>query len=291
MRTVIENNFLRAEFESFGAELKSLKSLKSGRDYMWSADPKYWGKTSPVLFPVIGCVKEDKITVDGQDYPMSKHGFARDSEFDLVEQSETSLRYRLSTSEETFKSFPFEFQFDIVYTIEAKSLRVDYEVTNPSLEKELIYSVGAHPAFNCQWQEGDGISDYYLEFSQEENAQKLTMELPFFDGKKIDCLNGKKLQLTDNLFDDDALVFDDLKSKYLDLKRKDHEGEYLRFDFGEFPLLGIWGPPGAPFVCIEPWVGLADYVDHDGDFTHKEGVVNLEMNEKSSVSYIISILG
>ena len=226
MKNTIENNFISAEFESFGAELKSLKSKKTDREYMWSADPKYWGKTAPVLFPVIGCVKEDKITVDGTDYPMSKHGFARDKEFELVEQSEISLRYRLSSDEETLKMYPYEFVFDIVYTVEANSLRVDYEVSNPS-SKELIYSVGGHPAFNCQWQDGDGVADYYLEFPEEENSQKLQMDLPFFNGELHDCLNGKKLQLTDNLFDDDALVFDDLKSKFVDLKRKEHEGEYL----------------------------------------------------------------
>ena len=289
MRSILENNFLTVEVESFGAELKSLRSKETEREYMWSADAKYWGKTSPVLFPVVGCLKDDKIVVDGQDYSLSRHGFARDNEFELIEESESCLRYRLSSSEQTLKVFPYEFQFDIIYTLEAKSLMISYEVSNPS-SKELIYSLGGHPAFNCQWQDGDGVTDYHLDFQQEENSQKLGMDLPLLNGERIDCLAGQRLDLTETIFDDDALIFDDLKSKYVDFKRNDYEGEFLRFDFGSFPYLGIWSAPAAPFVCLEPWAGLADSVDHDSDYSKKEATLRLAAQEKSQLSYIISIL-
>lgn len=258
--------------ETKGAELKSL--IKDGKEFMWEANPKFWGKTSPVLFPFVGASKGDKYTYDGKEYPMGRHGFVRESEFDLFEDGENNLKFICKSDENSLKIYPFNFEFFINYVITNDGVNLEYTVMNKE-EGEIYFSLGAHPAFAA----GEfPVTDYYLEFSSEETLDLYTLDGSFVKRDSVSYLNNSKvIKVTEDLFKNDALIFKDMKSEYLTLKNI-HNSVEVKVSLKEFPWLGIWSPPGAPFVCIEPWCGLADFVDHNGELTKKDAVNRLGKN-------------
>lgn len=267
----IQNQFLTATIDPKGAELQSLILNESGHEYIWEADPTHWGKHAPVLFPFIGMSKGGSYTYKGQQYPMDKHGFARDNVFELVESGEDSATFRLATNTELQKKFPFDFELDISYRFRDQSIINAYVVRNLGAEP-MPFSIGGHPAFRCPQADGEKRADYRLVFNKEEDiATHLLDEKGFFSGESRHCFSGKELPITDPLFDDDALVFKSLKSTNVSLESG--EKRWLKFHYQGFPYLGIWSMSRtSPFVCIEPWFGMADYVDHNGDIEKKEGV-------------------
>lgn len=272
---VIENDFLKATIKAKGAELSGLQQKQTGIEYIWQADPVFWGKHSPVLFPVVGTLKNNGFLFEGREYPLGRHGFARDMDFLAVKAGPDSVTFRLEASGATLSIFPFPFRFDITYVLDAATLRVIYDVVNTG-GKELFFSVGGHPAFRVPLDAGLAYGDYYLEFDEEEDAGRWPISVegliekapvPFFH-------QSGRLPLTKSLFYQDALVFKYLRSASVSL-RSDKGSAGITVDIGEFPYLGIWAAKNADFVCIEPWCGIADSVEADRQITHKEGINRL----------------
>lgn len=265
-----KNGNIEITVESKGAELKAL--LKDGKEFMWNADAKYWGKSSPVLFPFVGGCKEGKYTYKGIEYPMGRHGFARDNEFELIESGENNLKFSYKSDEESLKIYPFNFEFIINYVITADGVNLEYEVFNKE-DGEMYFNLGTHPAFMAK---EFPITDYYLEFSEPETLDLYTLVgLTVAREAKPYLKNEKIIKITEDLFKDDALVFKGHKSEYLSLKNINNSEE-VKVSLKDFTWLGIWAPPGAPFVCLEPWCGVADMEDHNGDLTKKEAVNKLD---------------
>ncbi|MES1224505.1 MAG: aldose 1-epimerase family protein [Bacteroidota bacterium] len=274
----IENDILKVVVKSKGAELDSIYNKNTGLEYMWNADPAFWSKKSPVLFPIVGTLKNDTYYYENKSYSLSRHGFARETDFTVTEQGLTSLTFTLQNNDITMAKYPFLFQFDIIYSISGNKLSVTYKVENRG-EKEMYFSVGGHPAFKVPLISGTSYSDYYLEFNNPENAGRWPISKDGLIEKNTEPVfnNAKKLALTKGLFYKDALVFKNLNSDKVSL-RSDKNTHGLEFDFSGFPFLGIWAFKNADFVCIEPWCGIADSVDTDQQLVDKEGINKLAAN-------------
>ncbi len=271
----IENDILKVTVNPAGAELTSLYNKKNGLEYMWSGDAKYWGKKSPVLFPIVGTLKDNKYLFDGKTYELGRHGFAREKIFSVAEQTTTSVHLKLEEDEQTLKLFPFQFSFSLIYTIEENRLSVTYLVKNMGKEK-MYFSVGGHPAFKLPLVDGLLYEDYVLLFNQKENAGRWPISADgLIETAPIPLLqNTNELPLSKSLFYKDAVVLKHLQSDEVQLKSVKHPAG-LSFTFKGFPYLGIWAAKDAPFICIEPWCGIADSVLSNQDFAQKEGVVDL----------------
>ncbi|MBA4851083.1 aldose 1-epimerase family protein [Emticicia sp. BO119] len=275
----IKNADLGATINPKGAELISLIHHASEIDFMWSADPAFWGKSSPVLFPIVGSLKEDSFIYKNTTYHLPRHGFARDRVFVVENQTEDSVTFLLKSDEASLKVFPFEFEFRLNYKIEENQLHVKYEVTNTG-EAEMYFSVGGHPAFKVPVVAGTSYEDFYLEFNVAEDLMRwpLTKEGLIEAAPEKLLVDDSHLPLTKELFYQDALVFKHLQSDSVTLK-SDKTSHQLKFDFKGFPFLGIWAAKNADFVCIEPWFGIADSANHNQQLTEKEGINQLNMNE------------
>jgi galactose mutarotase-like enzyme len=286
MIETIKNEFLSVSVKNHGAELCSLKSLKNNKEYLWQADSQYWGKHSPILFPIIGFLKDNEYIYEGNKYEISKHGFARDYEFQLVEKYDNMLKYIFNSDENTLKKYPFDFELYIIYTLNDEKLDISYEVKNKD-NKQMYFSIGAHPAFNCNIYEGDK----YLEFEEEETLDSYITNLKnglMEKGKNPILENEKELLLTYDLFKEDALIFDNIKSNSISI-RDDKTGEKVKVSIKGFPYLGIWTPE-APFICIEPWYGLPDAVDSNKELRDKIGMQKLEENKTFKANYQVEII-
>jgi len=275
----IENNLLNVAIETKGAELQSIIHKDFGLEYMWSGDQKFWGKKSPVLFPIVGTLKNNSYQYKGNTYWLSRHGFARDMEFEVTDKSENFITFTLNNNETTFANYPFHFSFSIRYSIESNRLNVSYIIKNTGTE-EMLFSVGGHPAFKVPLVEGTTFEDYYLEFNHFEHASRwlLSRDGLIEDSTAPVIEHTDKLPLTKSLFYKDALVFKHLTSKsvYI-LSGKTSHG--LKVNFHNFPYLGIWSAKDADFICIEPWSGIADSVNTTGDLQEKEGINILPKGE------------
>ena len=289
MLSKIENQELEVEVETQGAQLQKLILKKDNKNYLWHGDSKFWGRRAPVLFPIVGRLKNDKYQYNGQEYKMTQHGFARDKEFKLVEQSQNHLVYALEESKDTLEKYPFKFRLQIKYTIDGNFLTITYKVQNTD-QKDIYFSIGAHPAFYWPLEENDKKEDYYLEFEKEENVDKYLLESGLLNHEKEKVLsNSKILELHPDIFKDDALVFKNLKSEKLTLKSRKSERE-VEMEFKNFPYLGIWSQSAAaPFICLEPWQGIADSVDSSGKIEEKEGIKQLKVGEEFKCNYTITI--
>ena len=285
----IENTHLRVSAREYGAELISIYNKASNIEHLWQADKTIWGWHSPVLFPVVGRCLNDQVTIDGTTYPMNKHGFGRRSEFKLLELSDTKMVFSLVSSADTLKSYPYRFEFLVSYRLNANTLTVAYEVVNEDV-KELYFSLGGHPAFNAPFLPGEKYEDYFIEFERKENSARHFIDINgYFDGRKEVILNNSnRLQLKDDLFKDDALIFKDLKSRKATLK-SNKNNHYLSVDFTGFSYLGLWAKTNAPYVCIEPWLGCADTANHPTGFKDKEGIIKLEGAGEFAASFKVEV--
>jgi galactose mutarotase-like enzyme len=281
----LETNQLKIGIDSKGAELKSVFHKQHNLEYMWQADPKFWAKTSPVLFPIVGQLKENAYRYKDKSYQLPRHGFARDRVFSVVEQNDRSITFCLNSSQDTLTVYPFSFLFFIIYSLQDDVLTVTYRVQNKGQE-EMLFSVGGHPAFNVPLVAGTTYTDYYLRFNKEETAGRWpissdgrigTTPEPLLKGTNV-------LPLAKRLFERDAIVLKHLQSEQVTLG-SDKTPHGLLFTFSGFPFLGIWAAPNADFVCIEPWCGIADSVDADGELAHKEGINKLAPAETFSVEW------
>ena len=270
----LENEHLKASFSSKGAELQSLVSKATGANYLWDGNPEYWGKFSPVLFPVVGALKNGTYLFEGNEYKLPRHGFARDNEFKAEKISDTEAVFTLNQNEETLKVYPFNFTLKLHYKLIGTSLSCTYAVLNPGTN-ELLFSIGGHPAFAVPTNEKLNYNDYFLEFNKDENLTYYKINGDLI-GDETDAIymNNHSLPLTHQLFYKDALVFKTLKSDTISLKNTNN-AHGLSFSFKDFPFFGIWAAKDADFVCLEPWCGIADGINHNQELKDKEGIIAL----------------
>lgn len=285
----LSNEKISVSISPSGAELQSIKHVTTGLEYMWSGDPTFWGKKSPVLFPIVGGLKNGTYTFDGITYAMGRHGFARERIFEVTEQTSSSITFSLSSDEASIKVYPFHFRFSIQYALAENSVRVLYRVENIG-NKPMYFSVGAHPAFSVPLIDGDSFEDYYLELNQQETTgiwplspEGLIKEAPtpFFS-------NNNRIQLSKSLFYGDALVFKGLKSDCISILSNKHS-HGLSLSYNNFPFMGIWSAKDANFVCIEPWCGIADSVLASGNLEEKEGIHLLEEQNVFERSWSVTV--
>lgn len=283
MDITLKNGEVSAKIISKGAELKSL--TVNGIELMWRADPAFWGKTSPLLFPMIGTLKDGKTLINGEEYRITKHGFARDMELTPEDISPNSVMFSLEQNEATKAMFPFDFRFTVRYTIKADGLTVTYRVRNNS-DKPMPFCIGAHPAFAC---DGD-MTDYRLEFPKLETAAVPNYNLEtglHEENVRRPLINDDTvLQLSHEMFYEDVCYFDKLRSRSVQLLGKDNKG--VRVDFPDFTSLGVWQAKDAPFLCIEPWCGSADFDDCTGVFAEKRGIEILQPDTEKAFTYSIT---
>lgn len=289
MNYEIKNEFIKAKIKSFGAELNSLQKCGEELEYIWQGDSKYWNRHSPILFPIVGRLKDDSYFYKNQKYNMTQHGFARDKEFELVKNEADFIEFRLKSDEKTLEIYPFSFELYLSYKLEKSSLIVSYKVINKSDDK-MLFSIGAHPAFNWTLKENEKKEDYFLEFENIKQTKRYFLNDKGLVYKHEDLkIIDNKIALNEELFKNDALVFNDLNIKTLTLKNSNNE-EFVKLNFENFPYLGIWSKPsGAPFVCIEPWFGVADEQNSNQNFEDKKGIISLEKDEIFSCFYSIEI--
>jgi galactose mutarotase-like enzyme len=283
----IENDQLKASIAEHGAELTSLVSHSTGTEYIWQANPAHWARHAPILFPFVGKLKGDQYQYQGQTYKMGQHGFARDRQFTVTEKTSTSMKLLLKADKESRVNYPFDFELVVSYTLSGNSLKVSYQVLNPA-DEPIYFSIGGHPAFNCPLEAGKQRGDYHLQFNSAEDTEVHYLTDGVFAGAK-EPFKGNCITLPEDRFDRDALVFKSLESSSVSLVDNDHKA-WLNFDYEGFPYLGIWSKSRtSPFVCIEPWFGIADQASHDGDITKKEGVMKLKASEIFQSEYSIGL--
>ena len=288
----LENNEIKIKIDSFGAELKSLISLDENIEYLWQGNPKFWNRSSPVLFPIVGKLLDNTYIYENKEYSMSQHGFARDKEFLLVKQNKTMLKFLLKDDEDSLKIYPFSFELYITYEIKDRSLKVSYEVINKSNDK-MYFSTGAHPAFNWPLEKNqEKQEDYYFEFEdfEKDSLNKFPLlENGISNNLESVRLEDKKLAISKDIFRNDALIFKNDNINNIVLRNSINK-RFIEMNFEGFPYLGLWSKPsGAPFVCIEPWCGIADFIDSNKKLEDKVGINILEKNDAFSSSYFIKI--
>ncbi len=287
----LNNALLKISIRQPGAELCKITSAVNGKEFMWNGNPEFWSGIAPTLFPIVGCMKDDQYIYEGKTYHMPKHGFLRKSEdVVLVEQTQNSLTYKLGSNDDLYKLFPFKFEFYISYTLSNNSIIVDHLVKNLG-DKPMYFSLGGHPAFKCPVYDDEDYNDYQLVFEKNEISKThlLNLETGLYTGETEPVFNDNNhIQLHPEIFNKDALVFKDLTSREVTLHSKKH-GDILSMQFQDFPHLGTWAKPHAPYVCIEPWIGYADHKDTDYQITTKEGIISLEAGKDFRANYSIKI--
>ncbi len=288
---ILKNKTVEIGVNLHGAELKSLRRTDTGTEYLWCGDPTYWSRTSPVLFPFVGGVKDGVYRHKGKEYQMGQHGFARDRDFVMVSQTEDAVWFRLEDDEESRQRYPFAFRLEIGYQLLERGVKVMWKVENPA-EEELYFAIGAHPAFYCPLKTGDRQSDCAIRLQDQDGTN-----LPYFinsifgqegtvtQAKEAVKLSEGILPITGTLFDYDAKVIEDNQVQRVSLLDGDGE-EYLAVEFAA-PLVGIWSPPkkNAPFVCIEPWYGRCDSDVFEGELKEREWEQALAPGEVFQAEY------
>jgi galactose mutarotase-like enzyme len=281
MNIILQNKELKATISAKGAELISLK--RNAKEYIWEGNPNFWGKHSPVLFPIVGALKNDQYNYENKLYQLSRHGFARDYEFCVEETFENKAVFSFCSSEETTKYYPFDFKLRIIYALEENYLNVKYEVTNNGNTK-MPFSIGGHPAFALP----DTFENYSLFFENDESLTCYSLENNLLSERTtVLKLSDHKLPLTYSLFEEDALIIKKLESKKIQIL--ENGKPYVEISLYDFPNLGIWTKNNAPFICLEPWYGYSDSMDSNGDLFEKEGILILSAKEIFETSFDIKI--
>ena len=275
----LENEFLKISVDTHGAELSSIYNKKTDKNMLWHGDSAFWGRKSPILFPVVGRYKNGKTTYNGKEYALGQHGFARDMEFALIEKGENKLSFSLESNEETLTKYPFKFRLVCSFELINNKITVGWDVLNTD-DKTMYFSIGAHPAFYCN--KGETVLSM--------NGENLEYSLVNSDGLYTPKKYGvdSSFVLHDHIFDNDALIIEN--SNVTEVSLSDNGKNYLTVKF-DAPLFGIWSPTkkNAPFVCIEPWYGRCDAENFNGDITEREWGNSLKINENWHKEYEIII--
>ncbi len=285
----LENEVLKVEVIPKGAELQSIVNKVFGMEYLWNGNPYFWAKRSPVLFPIVGTLKNNTYYYQGKSYELSRHGFAREMEFGVEKQNPSDITFLLRSSPETKKNYPFDFEFRIRYQLSGDELSTEYLVSNTG-SGMLLFSVGGHPAFKLPLTSDTGYADYYLKFDEIENLPRwpISREGLLQTGPIPVLVESDRLKLEKSLFYQDALVFKYPASSDISvLSGKTPHG--IRFQMGEFPFLGIWSAKDADFICIEPWCGVADSVNSNQQLEAKEGIEKLSPGKVFSRQWRIKV--
>ena len=287
----LKNEILTVQVKEHGAELASIR--KGSIEYLWQADPMFWGRHSPVLFPIVGSVWEKRYRVDGREFELGQHGFARDMDFTMVEGGEDEVRYRLGSTEDTLKKYPWPFVLEIAYRLHGNMIDVIWEVSNPGNE-DMYFQIGAHPAFNYPDYDPQTMERGFLSFDRSEGLECIRIkEKGCVDAETLyplDIPADGLLPLTRETFDKiDTIMLQDGQIGSVALYRTDRT-PWLKLSF-EAPVVGIWSPPGknAPFICLEPWYGRCDRAGYEGDYRDRDWVNLLAPGEKFSSVYTIEI--
>jgi len=283
LNTTISNSTISASINHSGAELFSLKH-NNNKEYIWEGNPEFWGKHSPILFPIVGTLKNNTYTIDKKEYQLTRHGFARDMEFQLLEKTNNSAVFSLESNTETLTIYPFHFELQLIYSIENTTLNIEYVVINKG-ETKMPFSIGAHPAIALP----QNFENYAFEFEKEETLKFNLLENDLISNKTSILETEKNIvPLNYKLFENDALVFKTLESNSLTIL--ENSKPYVKVDFEDFPRLGIWTKNQAPFICIEPWFGYSDTAENSGDLFQKEGILVLDAEETFHSKFSIKIL-
>lgn len=285
----VTNDMISIQVADKGAELQSLYHKQHKLEYIWCGDPAYWTKKSPVLFPIVGELKKNTYIYKGKNYQLSRHGFARDNVFEMIEKTKSSLTFTFKSNEQTIASYPFDFVFSVIYSLHENKLQITFIVENTGSE-HLLFSVGAHPAFAVPLIKGTQYEDYYLQFSQNEDIGIWPLSSEgLIETTPVPLLkNENRLPLKKTLFYKDALVFKYLQSDEISIM-SDKTSHGIKVEFSDFPYLGIWAAKDADFVCIEPWYGIADSVNASGNLEDKEGINTLAPKGRFEVAYSIEV--
>ena len=266
---------LEIKTKKSGAELTSIKL--NGIEKLHQGE-SHWKRHAPILFPIVGQLKNGKTIINNSEYEMSQHGFARDMDFEEIE----SNKFILKSSEETLKKFPFKFELYVEYLVEGNELTVKYRVVNKD-NKIMLLGLGGHPAFICEYSTGD----YQIKFDKtEDTIEFLKLENGLISNNKAEnILKENAIDLLSNTFEKDAIIMKNIKSNKVTLYNKNTNKRLLEFDFTGFPYLALWSKIGAPFVCIEPWYNTTDRVDANGKFEDKENILKLKPEEEFKCEY------
>lgn len=286
----LQNDYLIIESKKSGAELTKIYSKKQNKDILWCGDSKYWGRQSPILFPIVGKLIDNKTTIEGNTYSMTQHGFARDLDFKVLNTSDNSISYILESNEDTKKLYPYSFELIIKYTLIDSSVNIEWTVKNTD-SKEIYFSIGAHPAFNIPMNDNESLKDCYLKFKDRNNVSQIKLNGPFSDNSiELDSID--KVDLSPELFKGDALIYTNIDEITIHSNKNE---DFIKVEFKDFPLVGIWTPyykdtnSIAPFLCIEPWHGLADNVNSNHQYVDKDYINKLGLGEIFKTSYSITI--
>lgn len=282
----LENNHLAVQFTTKGAEIKRLFAKHWSRELLWQpsdeAGKALWNRSAPILFPVVGKLKNDRYTFQGKEYSMPQHGFARDKEFECVECLEESITFKLEADQESFTQYPFLFELFVRYDLREQSLITNYVVKN--VDRQTIYfSIGAHPGFGIR-----EIDHLEIHFEQLEKGF-FRLKDGAVDWSTRFSFETEQIKPSKQLFLEDALIFKDLKSKYVDIVDIRHHGT-MRLHKGDAPFFGVWGKGEVPFICLEPWWGVADDLEHDGQLENKRGIMTLSEGRSKTFSYKIELV-
>lgn len=285
----IRNEYLTVTLAAKGAELQSIHSNETGHEYMWSGDPAFWGKKSPVLFPIVGGLKNNSYSFNGRSYAMNRHGFAREKEFAVKEQDAHRILFELQDDLQTLEIYPFYFRFGVEYRLDGNSIHIRYTVENTG-ESIMYFSVGAHPAFAVPISSGTEFTDHYIHFNENETAGRWPLSKDgLIETEPAPLLSdANMIPLTKELFYGDALVFKHLRSHLISIRN--HINTHgVEVECTGFPFLGIWSAKDADFVCIEPWCGIADSVTASGELAEKEGIHSLAPAQEFMRSWSIKV--
>ncbi len=282
----LTSNFLKVSIKSAGAEITSVIN-KDGLEFIWQVDKNVWGRHAPVLFPIVGKLKEDSFIYGNKSYFLKQHGFARDMVFNLVEGNKSYCVFELVSNESTKKIYPFDFILQIRHELTENNLETQYKIINPS-SSYIFFSIGAHPGFNCPLLENETFEDYFLEFKNSNySLTKLN------SGLRLDTIEShnfeeNKIQLSETLFNNDALVFENNQINTIALRSKKSKHK-ISLVCNNWPYFGIWSKKGCrQFVCLEPWFGIADHENTHQHLTSKEGIIRLEPKNEFNCSFSLS---
>lgn len=285
----LQNDKLIISIQPKGAELTSLVKKQNSQEYIWQANPDVWGRHAPILFPIVGQVRNGTYSVNNEIYTITQHGFARDNQFDLIERSENKLVFQLNETEETLKIYPYQFELKITYQLEDDKLVVAYQVTN-KMDKVLPFSIGAHPGF--QFPNNSTLENFKLVFNKTESTDRIHIKDGLRDGSTTPLfLNStNELPLKQSDFENDAVIFKNLNSDNVSIQSLNNK-ELLNIEFKNFPFLGIWTKPNSTgkYICIEPWHGITDSHHSSEKLSEKEGVTLLKPQTTFSCEFGIRI--
>ncbi len=278
----LKNENITLKISELGAEMQSL--VMGGREYLWQGQREIWAGRAPLLFPICGGLKDDKFIYDGKEYSLQKHGYARSTLFEAESVSETSATFLHKSNEETKKSYPFDYELRVTYTLCDSGVKIGYNVNNTNT-KSMYFSIGSHEAFATP----EGIEDYDVIFPERETLRATILDGNLQSKNTLPVLkDSSTLPLYDKYFLIDALVFKDLKSKSATLRNR-KSGRFVRVDFPDKPYFLIWHKHASPYICLEPWAGIQDTQDTDFDITKKEGIITLPAGEAYNAAHTITL--